>query len=407
MRHVVFAVPYAMDATLRFVRAAADLPGARLGILSQEPPERLPPDVLSKIAAHQQVESCLDGARVAGGVRALARRFGAPVDRLIGILEPMQEALAEAREVLDIPGTRVETARNFRDKARMKEVLRDHGLPCAQHGLAADEAEALAFAEATGYPVVIKPPDGAGAKHTFRVSDEDELRAALRVAPPRPSVPVLLEEFVQGDEFSFDSVTLNGEHRLHSISSYAPTPLRVMETPWIQWVVHLPRRIDGPEYAAIREAGPRAIDALGLSTGLTHMEWFRRPDGTIAISEVAARPPGAQFTSLLSYAHDTDFYRAWARLVAFDEFAVPERRYSTGAAYLRGQGQGRVVNVVGLEQAQKELGELVVEAKLPQPGQTPSGSYEGEGHVILRHADSDVVLDGLRRLVQLIQVHLA
>ena len=93
MRHVVFAVPYAMDATLRFVRAAAELPNVRLGILSQEPPERLPPEVLSRIAAHQQVKSCLDGDQVSGGVRALGRRFGAPVDRLIGILEPMQEAL--------------------------------------------------------------------------------------------------------------------------------------------------------------------------------------------------------------------------------------------------------------------------------------------------------------------------
>ena len=42
------------------------------------------------------------------------------------------------------------------------------------------------------------------------------------------------------------------------------------------------------------------------------MEWFRRPDGTVAVSEVAMRPPGAQITSMLCYAHDFDLDSAWA-----------------------------------------------------------------------------------------------
>ena len=62
----------------------------------------------------------------------------------------------------------------------------------------------------------------------------------------------------------------------------------------------------------IRAAGHRALAALGMGTGLSHTEWFRRADGSIAISEVGARPPGAQFTTLMSYAHDVDFYRACA-----------------------------------------------------------------------------------------------
>ena len=121
---------------------------------------------------------------------------------------------------------------------------------------------------------------------------------------------------------------------------------------------------------------------------------------------MAARPPGAQFTSLLSYAHDLDFYSAWGRVVTFEEFSVPERKYAAGAVYLRGQGEGRVQNIRGIEKAQEELGELVVEAKLPSVGQAPTGSYEGEGCVILRHPDTEVVDKGLRRLLELIRVEL-
>jgi hypothetical protein len=62
--------------------------------------------------------------------------------------------------------------------------------------------------------------------------------------------------------------------------------------------------------------------------------------------------------------------------------------------------------VRGLEEAQKELGELVVEAKLPSPGQPAAGTYEGEGYVIVRHAETEVVERALHRLVSLIRVDL-
>jgi hypothetical protein len=211
---------------------------------------------------------------------------------------------------------------------------------------------------------------------------------------------------VSGAEHSFDSVAVDGAVVWHSISSYLPTPLEVLENPWVQWAVLLPRSIDGPEYDAIREGAARGLRALGMRTGFTHMEWFRLREGRIALSEVAARPPGAQFTSLLSYAHDTDMYAAWARLEIFGEFDPPERRHAVGAAYLRGQGQGVVRAVSGLDVLQRELGALVVEARLPTEGQPRSEGYEGEGYVILRHHDTDVVAAALRRVVEVARVEM-
>src|SRR5436309_14209413 len=102
-----------------------------------------------------------------------------------------------------------------------------------------------------------------------------------------------------------------------------------------------------------------------METGLSHMEWFRRPDGTIAISEVAARSPGSQIMTIVSRAHDFDFVAAWARLMVFDEFAAPPRRYAVGAAYLRGQGCGRVEANHVLDQVRQEIGSLDVDVKLP------------------------------------------
>src|SRR5690606_32591692 len=105
----------------------------------------------------------------------------------------------------------------------------------------------------------------------------------------------------------------------------------VVESPWIQWVVIAPREIDGPELADAHALGVAAIRALGLENGMTHMEWFRREDGSLAIGEIAARPPGANIARITGLAYDTSMYRAWARAVVDGAFDGPwERRYATG-----------------------------------------------------------------------------
>jgi hypothetical protein len=193
----------------------------------------------------------------------------------------------------------------------------------------------------------------------------------------------------------------------HSLTRYDPTPLHVLENPWIQWTVTVPREVDAPAYDDIRATATRALHALGMTSGVSHMEWFRRGDGSVAVSEVGARPPGAQICTLHSVAHDVDFYAVWARVVVYDEFTAPERKFAAGAAYLRAQGTGRTIRAIhGVEQAQREVGELVVEARLPQVGAEPTGTYEGDGYVILRHASTEVVERALRGLVSLVRVEL-
>jgi hypothetical protein len=137
------------------------------------------------------------------------------------------------------------------------------------------------------------------------------------------------------------------------------------------------------------------------------MEWFSRPDGSVAVSEVAARPPGAQLTSMHGYAHDFDLYRAWTELVILGRFAVPERRFASGTAYLRGMGHGRVRAVHGVDAVQQDVGHLVVEARLPQPGQPAGTDYLGEGYVIVRDPDTAVVQHALDRIITGVRVELA
>ena len=212
--------------------------------------------------------------------------------------------------------------------------------------------------------------------------------------------------FLTGDEASYDSVMTGGQVVWDSVSNYLPTPLEVLRNPWIQWIVLMPRDIGGPEYDGIRAVAPTALRALGLDTGLTHLEWFRRPDGSVAVSEVAVRPPGGQITSMLCYAHDFDLYRAWGQLMVHGTFAPPPRNWSVGTVFIRGQGTGRVRAVHGLDELPPEVTSIVVESRLPEPGQQSSGGYEGDGYIIVRHPETAVVAGAVRRLVTGVRVEL-
>ncbi|NNF26802.1 MAG: ATP-grasp domain-containing protein [Gemmatimonadetes bacterium] len=405
MKNVVFVAPYFAETTLRFVSAATRQRDARVALVSQDPVDRLPADLRARLAGHERLQAGLDPDQIASAVERAVQAWG-HVDRLLGTLEELQTPLGRIRDTLGVPGMGEEAAENFRDKPRMKEILRNAGVPCARHGLARSAKEARDLAGHVGFPLIVKPPAGSGARGTFRIEGPDELEQLVAALPPGPERPALLEEFIVGTEHSFDSVCLGGEMVWHSINDYLPTPLEVLREPWIQWCVLLPRETEDAAYQGIRAAAQSALSALGMDTGMSHMEWFQRPDGSVAVSEVGARPPGARFVNLISWAHDFDLFDAWARVVIHGEFTPRPRPYAAGAVYLRGQGSGRRVERIRGAELIDALKDLVVEARLPQTGQVASGTYEGEGYVILRHPDTEVVKKGLAQLLRGIRVEL-
>lgn len=406
MVNAAFVAPYLLEATHRFVAAAARQPGVRLGLVTATPFERLPRDLKESLAGHYQVTDGLDPQQIADAVRGLAAQLGGPVERLMGILEQLQVPLGEVRDALGIPGMGQSAALNVRDKSRMKDVLRAAGLPCARHQLVRRTEEAVRFRDLVGYPIVAKPPDGAGAKATFRLDSDEDFDPWLDMARREADQDWLLEEFLTGKEHTYDAVTLGGRTIFSSISDYRPAPLEVLRHPWVQWTVVLPRDVSGPEYDEIRRIGPAALEALGVDTAFSHMEWFARPDGSVAISEVGARPPGAQISAMIGHTHAVDFHAMYARLVLLDDFEEPERRFSCGTAYLRGMGIGRVAAVHGVEEVARDLGHLVVESRLPQVGQPAASGYEGEGYIMVRHEDTAVVEEALDRIVRTVRVQL-
>jgi biotin carboxylase len=402
--NVVVVAPFFGASMGHALSCFAALEGVRLGVISHEPEDRLPPNVRSRVAGHYQVRNALDAAQLVEAGRAFQEEWGA-VDRLEGYLEQLQVPLADARDALGIDGLDGESARNFRDKNRMKQVLREAGLPVARQALLTSAADARRFVDEVGFPVVLKPVDGAGARNTVRVSDEPGMYRALNQLMPSPAQPVQAEEFVQGEEHTMEVVCLDGEPVWHSSTFYLPGPLTVLENPWMQYCVLLPREPDLPHVEAFRELNRRALKALGLKNGLSHMEWFLTASGRPVISEVGARPPGVNIMKMNGLACGVDLWAKWTELMVHRRWEMPERRYAAGCAFLRGQGPGRAITEVhGVDEVRAKLGDVLVEGRLPRVGQPRQSTYEGEGWLLVRHPTTQGAIDALRTVVTGIQV---
>ncbi len=404
MKFVVHVTPNYTENALRFLSKLVATAGIRPALISMEPFEWLPIELRSSLISFRQVRDVFDSAELIAAAKSLADEFGA-IHRITSATEQVQIPVARVRDALKIKGMGEETMLNFRDKSRMKNLLRAAGLPVARHFQAENEAQARDFCEKNGFPVVAKPLDGAASISTFKIENEQDLVNVLAELQPTKEKPLLLEEFILGDEFSFDTFLVEGKPVFHSLTMYLPNPLHAVRNPWIQWQVVLPIEIDDPKYDDIRAANAKTLEVLGMKTGMTHLEWFRRNDGTIAISEVAARPPGAQITTMISRHCDFDSEAAWFRLMYFNEFPTDlTRKYAVGAAFLRGMGEGRVKEVRGLDKVVQDFGHLICDRRIPQIGQEKAKTYEGEGFIILRHPETEVAREALSRVVADVKV---
>lgn len=400
MLHVVLVAPHFSEVMRHCVRCFLDLRDTRLGILTQEPLDRVPSELRQRLGACERIGDPADPKNLVAGAATIRSAWGR-IDRLEGYLEMLQVPIAEARDALGVDGMRGEVAKNFRDKNRMKEVLRGAGVPVARQALVRSADDARAFVQQVGYPIVLKPLAGFGARNTQRVQDEASLAAAIAALQPSAQSPAQAEEFVQGDEHTFEAVVIDGKVVWSSSTAYVPRPLQVLETPWMQYAVILPREMHPPHAQAFAPWNGKALAALGVRHGLSHMEWFLRADGSPVVSEVGARPPGANIMPLLQAAHGADPWAAWAHLMVHRQWHFPERRFAAGTVFLRAKGGGPTVRAVeGIEAMRQQLGPAFVDCKLPTVGQARSQHYEGDGWVLVRHPETKGVVQALRTVLE-------
>ena len=390
--NVVFVEPFFPSNQRHFPRALAEAGATVIGI-GEYPADALDDQLKGWLHHYERVPSVTDVEAMTRAVRWVQDKLW--VDRLEATIEAHTLAAAQVREACTIPGTSVRTAWLCRDKPSMKQVLREAGVPTAASAAVGSAAEARAFAGQVGFPLILKPRSGAGAAGTMRADSAADLDHALGVFGGEGVASIAMEEFIEGHEGFYDTITVNGHVALDFASHYYPNVLEAMRTRWIAPEFISTNRIDtAPEYAELREMGRRVITALGIGTSATHMEWFFGPKG-LKFSEIGCRPPGVGAWDLYSAGNEMDIYHEWAMAIVNGETSsAPSRRYASGMVALRPDRDGQISGYTGVEELQREHGEWVIDAHLPPPGtptQPVEAGYMANAYVRLRHPDYDAL----------------
>jgi biotin carboxylase len=374
-----------------FTRGLAEVGATVIGV-GDQPAERLPERTRRALATYVQVRSLFDEARCVEELRAALH--GRRVDRVESLWEPLMLLAARLREALGVPGLNVAATVPFRDKEAMKQQLDAAGIRTPRHVAASSSADCWEAAERIGFPLILKPIAGAGSADTWRCDDPDELRAALPRIAHVPAVSV--EEFVDGEEYTFDTVTIDGTIRYYNVAWYRPRPLIARSNEWISPQVIALRDPDAAELRNGVAMGFAVIRALGFETGFTHMEWYRKSDGEVVFGEIGARPPGAHQVDQMNYACDFDVFREWARAVTERRFAARiERRYNVATIYKRAQGHGTIRAIEGLEAIRRKYAAALTWNNLLPVG-APRRNWRqtlvSDGFLLIRHPDLPTTL---------------
>jgi len=390
----------------QFARALAEVGATVIGI-GERPKEWLDDEVKGWLSHYEQVDSITNDTAVQNVVRGLQERIW--VDRLEATIEAHTMTAARVREACTIPGTSVQTAYLCRDKPAMKQVLREAGVLCARSTGASSSDEVRAFADQVGFPLIIKPPDGAGASGTHRVDDAQDLERVIDESGVEHGVTVAVEEFMDGHEGFYDTICVDGQVEHDFVSHYYPNVLEAMRTRWISPQFIATNRVDSiSDYDEVKQMGHKVIEALGIGTSATHMEWFAGSRGLV-FSEIGCRPPGVGGWDLYSAGNDLDLYREWAQLIVHgttDRRA--SRRYAAGIIALRPERDGVITGYSGVDDMYRRFGDLVIDAHLPEPGTATQGveaGYMANAWVRARHEDYDHLHSALDEIGDTVKVH--
>jgi hypothetical protein len=165
-----------------------------------------------------------------------------------------------------------------------------------------------------------------------------------------------------------------------------------MRTRWISPQIVATNRLHESGYDEVKEMGRRVVEALGIGTSASHMEWFYGPKG-LKFSEIGCRPPGVGQWDSYCAAGEFDLYREWAIAVCHHATdRAPSRRLACGIVALRPDRDGRIAGYEGKDEVFGRWGDLVVGSHFPEPGtptQPVEAGYMANAWMRVRHPDYD------------------
>lgn len=254
------------------------------------------------------------------------------IDRIAPLDEYDVEMAAILREHLRVPGLSISETKIIRDKLIMRDAAAAAGIPVPPYSRVVNHGEVNEYMQRIPAPWVLKPRLEAGAMGIKRVYSQDELWGLLETLGDQQSFRVL-EQYIPGDVYHVDALTVDGETIFASVQRYGAPPLNVAHDGGVFMSYTLdPNSEDALE---LKKLNRQVIQAFGLQNTPTHGEYIKaHADGKLYFLEMAARVGGAHIAELVEYSTNINLWREWARLeVAIAEgknYRLPETKQLFG-----------------------------------------------------------------------------
>lgn len=272
---------------------------------------------------------------------------GQPICRIIALDEKDVQPAAHLRGIFGIPGLTLRQSVYFRDKNAMAARAAELGLNVAESCQPHTVATVEEFAARVGYPIVIKPYDGVSCINTFKVRDAAEL-GQLWPSIEEQRHDYRVERFVHGRQYHVDAITRNGDIVFESVSEYTETILDNHGQGPLGSIAHVDS--DDLQHLELLRQNRTLLEGFGLTTGITHAEFFLRDDDTIVLGEIAARMAGAWNTMIYAGAYGMQLAYTWVRTeIDSDYHWKPETRRPAAAEFLWTDSTGIIDSITPAE----------------------------------------------------------
>lgn len=301
-----------------------------LGI-GDQPYEELSEDLKNSLCEYYKVNNLENDDEVYRAVAFLIFKHG-KIDWLESNNEYWLERDARLRTAFHITsGFQEEDIPRVKYKSKMKEFYARAGIPTARYHLVDTLEGCLEFIEETGYPVVVKPDNGVGASHTYRLENEKELKEFFQSKDPE--ISYIMEEYVWAEVNSYDAVIDSNGNPLFETGNVTPVSIMDIVNNEDNAVFYILKNLPGDT----RQAGRSTVKSFGVKSRFVHFEFFRLlkdqeglgRKGDLTGLEVNMRPCGGFTPDMMNFAGTTDVYKIWADMIAFDktDMRSGERQY--------------------------------------------------------------------------------
>ena len=300
-----------------------------LGI-GDQPYEELKPELKASLNEYYKVNSLENYDEVYRAVAFFIFRYGR-IDWLESNNEYWLERDARLRTDFHIEsGFQSGDMSRIKYKSHMKEYYQKAGIPVARYHMVDDFDGCRAFIGEVGYPVVVKPDNGVGASHTFKLTDDGGLRWFLDTQR-EPGVSYIMEEFIFAEVNSYDAIIDSHGEPMFETGNVTPYSIMDIVNENDNSIYYIVRDLADD----VRAAGRATVKSFGVRSRFIHFEFFRLTQdqpgmgqkGDVVALEVNMRPCGGFSPDMMNYANSTDVYKIWADMIAFDRSTLPSGQH--------------------------------------------------------------------------------